>query len=44
MFFNIIVAYDNQNGIGYKNKLSWYIKSDLNRFKNYYHRKYRNYG
>ena len=33
MFFNIIVAYDNQNGIGYKNKLSWYIKSDLNRFK-----------
>ena len=31
---NIIVAYCKNNGIGYKNTLPWYIKSDLKKFKN----------
>lgn len=30
---NIIVAYCKNNGIGYKNTLPWYIKSDLMKFK-----------
>ncbi len=30
---NIIVAYCKNNGIGYKNTLPWYIKSDLIKFK-----------
>tara|TARA_Y100000816_G_C26102256_1_gene584544 strand:- start:689 stop:1228 length:540 start_codon:yes stop_codon:yes gene_type:complete len=30
---NIIVAYCKNNGIGYKNTLPWYIKSDLKNFK-----------
>ena len=33
MSFNIIVAHDNKNGIGFKNKLPWNLKKDLNRFK-----------
>ena len=33
MLFNIITAYDNKNGIGYKNDIPWYISKDLKRFK-----------
>lgn len=34
MLFNIIVAHDNNNGIGCKNKLPWYLQDDINMFKN----------
>ena len=33
MKYNIIVAYCNNNGIGYKNSIPWYLKSDLKFFK-----------
>jgi len=33
MDVNIIVAISKNNGIGYKNTIPWYIKSDLQKFK-----------
>ena len=32
MTFNIIVAVSKNNGIGYKGKIPWHIKQDLNYF------------
>ena len=33
MLFNVIVAHDKKNGIGYKNKLPWHLEHDMNMFK-----------
>lgn len=35
MKYNIIVATDNNNGIGMNNQMPWYIPEDLIHFKNY---------
>ena len=34
MNYNIIVAICKNNGIGYNNKIPWYIKEDLKLFSN----------
>ena len=33
MYFNLIVAYTQERGIGFNNSLPWFIKKDLNYFK-----------